>query len=65
MTISKRISASGCHDGGPAELRKMFMTIAMRHCCETVYMNQYREPGISYVGTFAEDLDLTTGTLWE
>ena len=29
---------------------------------ETVYMNQYREPGIFYVGTFAEDLDLTTGT---
>ncbi|HPA69714.1 MAG: hypothetical protein GXY31_04365, partial [Bacteroidales bacterium] len=30
---------------------------------ETVYLSQFREPGVNYIGTFAEDLDLTTGTL--
>lgn len=66
MTISKTyISAFlDATMGDRQELRKMFMDHRhARHWLpETVYMNQYREPGIFYVGTFAEDLDLTTGT---
>jgi dienelactone hydrolase len=30
---------------------------------ETVYLSQYRQPGTLSLGTFAEDLDLTTATL--
>ncbi len=47
------------------ELKKMFMDhrCARNWLPETVYLSQYREPGVNYLGTFAEDLDLTTGTL--
>ena len=46
-------------------LKNMFMDHRhARHWLpKTVYLSQYREPGVTYIGTFAEDLDLTTGTL--
>lgn len=47
------------------ELRKMFMDHRhARHWLpETVYLSQYEQAGTTYICTFAEDLDLTTGTL--
>lgn len=45
--------------------RPMFMDYRhARHWLpETIYINQYEQPGTTYIGTFMEDLDLSTGTL--
>jgi len=50
---------------GKEELRPMFTDYRYaRHWLpETVYLSQYRQPGTLSLGTFAEDLDLTTATL--
>lgn len=67
MTISKTYISAFLDAtlGGRKDLRKMF--IDHRHARhwlpETVYLSQYRAPGVTYIGTFAEDLDLTTGTI--
>ncbi len=46
-------------------LRNMF--IDHRHARhwlpETIYITQFEQPGISYICTFMEDIDLGTGTL--